>query len=269
MAYANGRIPLSTMEAVRAEYFTPASAHQLRALEAAFARKFGHEFIINEGYRSLETQQRLYSGWIKRLPGYNLAAYPGTSNHGWGIAGDFGSGIHLYGSPQKIWMDAHAPQYGWHPAGNSFTPREAWHFEYRGNPVILAGGSGAAIPVATRRKSTMTTLYHDISTKNPQLFALAGDSPGTPANWLESYDYAGVVVPWARAHGDSVGLSHDSFLFFKDAYRGNLNANTYPQGPPAPPVEVTLPADLKVTATVDPAQLVDEYFRQLSDRSKS
>lgn len=148
MAYANGQMPLSIMEAVRSEYFIPEAARQLRALEAAFARHFGHEFIINEGYRTLATQQRLYNGWVKRLPGYFLAARPGTSNHGWGKAGDFGSGINQYGTAQKKWMDTNAPAYGWKPTGNGFSPREAWHFDYVGNPAILAGtgGAGATIP---------------------------------------------------------------------------------------------------------------------------
>jgi hypothetical protein len=76
----------------------------------------------------------LYEGWEARKPGFNLAAYPGTSVHGLAYAIDFGSHVDEYGSPQKIWMDANAPAYGWLPTGNSFSPKEAWHYQ-GGGPI--------------------------------------------------------------------------------------------------------------------------------------
>lgn len=47
----------------------------------------------------------------------DLAAVPGTSNHGWGVAVDFTCGADSYGSPAYLWLKAHAPAFGWtHPA---------------------------------------------------------------------------------------------------------------------------------------------------------
>lgn len=45
---------------------------------------------IVSGYRSWSEQNRLYQGWIRRLPGYNLAAKPGSSRHNYGNAADCG-----------------------------------------------------------------------------------------------------------------------------------------------------------------------------------
>jgi LAS superfamily LD-carboxypeptidase LdcB len=51
-----------------------------------------------------------------------LAARPGTSNHGWGLALD----LDLDGAAQS-WMREHGWQYGFVES----VPREPWHWEYR------------------------------------------------------------------------------------------------------------------------------------------
>lgn len=40
------------------------------------ARKKGVDFSVTSGHRTLKEQAYLYSGWIRRLPGFNLAAFP-------------------------------------------------------------------------------------------------------------------------------------------------------------------------------------------------
>jgi LAS superfamily LD-carboxypeptidase LdcB len=65
----------------------------------------------------------------------SLCARPGTSNHGFGVAIDFGGGIQTFGSPQHEWMDEHAGSWQWvHPdwAEPSGNLPEAWHWEYHG-----------------------------------------------------------------------------------------------------------------------------------------
>lgn len=85
--------------------------------------------------------------------------------------------------------------------------------DYHNLPYTLIVG-GSIIPA--RRKS-MTTLYAKVGT-SPKIYALAGDSPGTPANWLETTDYDGVAVPWAKDHGDALSLSPESYDQFKQWY---------------------------------------------------
>jgi hypothetical protein len=60
-------------------------------------------------------------------------------------------------------------------------------------------------------------LYH-LEGSKPTLYALAGDSPGTPANWLETRDYEGLAVPWARNHGNSILLSPPTWDEFRVKY---------------------------------------------------
>lgn len=133
--HSNGQIPASALSPVPAVvagsgYLRSDAAAQYNALNAAFRARFGKDLSITEGYRSYARQQYLYDGYINKQPGFNYAAPPGTSNHGWATACDFGSGVNSYGTAEKAWMDANAPTYGWAPTGNGFPVREAWHFDY-------------------------------------------------------------------------------------------------------------------------------------------
>jgi len=85
--------------------------------------------VVSDSYRS-------YAGQVAcvRTKGY-LCATPGTSNHGNGIAVDFGGGIETFGTKQHAWMDANAGDLQWvHPSWADIrgTKPEAWHWEYSG-----------------------------------------------------------------------------------------------------------------------------------------
>lgn len=102
------------------------------AMDAAYAAVFGEGICITDSYRSFGSQQSLY--WQK--PG--LAAAPGTSNHGWGLAVDVSCGIDDYSSPQHAWLTEHGGEFGWvNPqwarAGGSRP--EPWHWEF--DPSLL------------------------------------------------------------------------------------------------------------------------------------
>ena len=63
----------------------------------------------------------------------SLAALPGTSNHGWGVAVDLCGGVEQFGSAEHQWMVANAAQYGWvHPhwARQGGSRAEPWHWEF-------------------------------------------------------------------------------------------------------------------------------------------
>lgn len=140
--FQNGRIPAWAMIVVRGEHFETQAGRQVIALGAAFKKHFHKDLIINDGYRDYAEQVVNWNKWVAYRnggPWAPQAAYYGTSNHGWGRAADFGSGVQYFGTPEKRWMDANAPKYGWHPTGNGFSNPEAWHFDYTGNPIIVAG----------------------------------------------------------------------------------------------------------------------------------
>lgn len=187
--YQNGQIPTSAMRLVRDEWFEPEAARHLEQLETAFGGVWGYPAIILEGYRSLATQQALYQHWIDRDPGYNLAAYPGTSNHGYGRAADFASHIDVYGSPQKKWMDANAPTYGWHPTGNKFKPREAWHFDYWPG-TALAGGDST--PITDEEISKMAT--GQLFKSKSKATVWWQEKPNTPFLGLDSTTYKSLLA---------------------------------------------------------------------------
>lgn len=104
----------------------------LLALDEVYVAEFGEHLPVGSTYRSYAEQVRL-----KAAKG-GLAAQPGTSHHGWGVAVDFAGfgGVGQFDAPLFRWMSAHAPAFGWvHPAelgpGGS-GPQEPWHWEFAG-----------------------------------------------------------------------------------------------------------------------------------------
>lgn len=99
------------------------------ALSHLAASDRGAPLCVTDSYRSYSEQVDVYN----RKPG--LAAVPGTSNHGWGLAVDLCGGVESFGSEAHAWMKAHAGQFGWvHPdwAEPGGSKPEAWHWEYVG-----------------------------------------------------------------------------------------------------------------------------------------
>jgi len=126
VGFPNGFLP--------AEALCPLSVgngHRLRAdaAKAFNALAAAHPVCVTDSYRSYGAQVDVYG----RKPG--LAAIPGTSNHGLGLAVDFCGGVESFGTPAYLWMKANAPTYGFvHPAWaepGSGRP-EPWHWEFAG-----------------------------------------------------------------------------------------------------------------------------------------
>jgi len=128
--YPNGSIPLSALCPVGGGHHLRAdAAYAFGQLAAAYTAQFGQGLCITDSYRTVQSQVSLYAS----KP--NLAAVPGTSNHGWGTAVDLCGGIERFGTVQHTWMRANAPLFGWfHPswaqAGGSRP--EPWHWEFGG-----------------------------------------------------------------------------------------------------------------------------------------
>jgi cell wall-associated NlpC family hydrolase len=129
--YPNGLIPPSALcpLGVGGHSLRCDAAAAYRAMSAAFATAFGSPICITDSYRTYASQVRLYG----EKP--SLAAVPGTSNHGWGLAVDLCGGIDHYGTAQYNWMKANAGRFGylhpdWAEPGNG--REEPWHWEYAG-----------------------------------------------------------------------------------------------------------------------------------------
>ncbi|WP_018685729.1 D-alanyl-D-alanine carboxypeptidase family protein [Actinokineospora enzanensis] len=129
--YPNGLIPSAALcpLGVGSHLLRCDAAQAYQALSQAFAFTFGHPLCITDSYRTFAAQVRLYA--VKPA----LAAVPGTSNHGWGLAVDLCGGVQTAGSPEYAWMIAAAGRFGWsnppwaRPGGGRAEP---WHWEFIG-----------------------------------------------------------------------------------------------------------------------------------------
>lgn len=131
-------------------------AYWYHQLEAEFRAVWGMDLIVSDGTRTREEQQELYDGWNARLPGYNLAAPPGYSNHE--ESGPRGpraldirddgpdAGVATVYTPRSLWMRANAPRFHFTNAGYEFDPQEGWHIEFTGEIGIPAPAPTPAPP---------------------------------------------------------------------------------------------------------------------------
>ncbi|MCC7076101.1 MAG: M15 family metallopeptidase [Acidimicrobiia bacterium] len=124
LVYGNGRIPDGVLALIgigRHRLWGPAAE--------AFRRMYvdglldGVMIGVTDSYRSYEAQVD-----VARRKGLykngGLAATPGTSNHGWGLALDLDLDYDA-----QTWMRENAGQYGF----VEDTPRESWHWGYYGH----------------------------------------------------------------------------------------------------------------------------------------
>lgn len=114
-------IPWAPTHFVRADVLP-----SLIELDAAYNEAFGEHLTINSSYRTYESQKSLYD------PSSPIAAPPGCSNHGLGLAVDIGGGVETFDTEQYTWLKQHAEAYSWtHPdfAEPGGRVPEPWHWE--------------------------------------------------------------------------------------------------------------------------------------------
>lgn len=120
-AYGNGRIPESVLSPVAGSserIWAPAAESLNRLLADAAAQ--GVTIGVTDGYRDYDSQVRVAQEKGLYSQG-GLAAEPGTSQHGWGLAVD----LRLDATAQA-WMRTHGAAYGFHET----VAREPWHWEF-------------------------------------------------------------------------------------------------------------------------------------------
>lgn len=136
---SNGRVPASVLAAISWDvdphgtpyYLRTAAAAALERLDVAFVARFGHHLDLDLTYRDYDTQVAM------REALGSVAAVPGTSSHGTGLALDVPELPCEYGwgTAQRDWLVANGPSYGWVSPSwarqNGSNP-EYWHFEYVG-----------------------------------------------------------------------------------------------------------------------------------------
>ena len=122
VGYGNGQVPAEALRPVADtghRLWAPAANGLQRLIDDAAAD--GVTVGITDSYRPVAVQERLAREKGLYKDG-GLAAVPGTSNHGWGIATDLD-----LDARGLEWMRANAWRYGF----VEDVPREPWHWTYR------------------------------------------------------------------------------------------------------------------------------------------
>ena len=131
-SYPNGDVPADALcpaTSDGAQLLRCDAAVAFRLLGVAYADDLGATLCITDSYRSRTGQEKVFA----TKPG--LAATPGSSVHGLGLAVDLCGGAERFDSEENDWLLGHGPAYGWvHPgwAAAGGSRPEPWHFEYAG-----------------------------------------------------------------------------------------------------------------------------------------
>ena len=130
--YPNGTLPesaLCPLWGTAGQMLRADAAASFDAMSRAYAEQHGLPLCVTDSYRSLPEQVAV------RAAKPTLAAVPGTSNHGWGVALDLCDGVERFDTLAHRWLQEHAASFGWfHPAWaqRGGSKPEPWHWEYAG-----------------------------------------------------------------------------------------------------------------------------------------
>ncbi len=225
VGYANGRIPadvLCPLEFAPGHMLRCDAAERLTALSAQFEKEFGYPIPLTDSYRSYAMQIA-----VKGTKPH-LAAIPGTSNHGWGLAIDLDDPIAGGNSPEYVWLRLHGPDYGWdNPSWAQLggAKPEPWHFEF------FAAGS---IPNRAIDPS-------DVGTWAPAAPAASGGADGAAVVPASAHAPGEASAPSEGADGP--GTDHRAGAGAGDADGGGAPASD--DGPAPKPADPTPDAPAK------------------------
>ncbi|MBF4613745.1 tape measure protein [Curtobacterium sp. VKM Ac-1376] len=189
---ANGNLPSTSL--AQALGFAPGSGvgatGGLLKKAAASAwntayRASGGALRLTEGYRDLKAQQYR---WSLFKSGGNLAASPGTSVHGLGLAADVAGG--------QDWLRSNGAKYGWANTGLGFSQREPWHFEFKGMsgqvPQLAAGALVGRRPGGTLVNVGEGRYDEAVVPLTPRISdALEGGSSSPAKTYAPTFEYHG------------------------------------------------------------------------------
>jgi hypothetical protein len=159
---------------------------------AAAAKAADAPIAIQSAYRSYETQEEVFAGWVAfhgRERALQLSARPGHSEHQLGIGVDFktaGGGDPFTGDWQLTvagkWMKAHAWEYGFvmsYPRGKidvTCYDFEPWHFRYVGRD-LAASIQGSGLTPREYLWANFTTTVVPAQTPKPGRTAQPTETP--------------------------------------------------------------------------------------------
>jgi hypothetical protein len=127
---ANGQLPASELAPIAGGQLSKDAAAAWNAMNAE-ARAKGRELRptgSKSSYRTVAQQVELWNAYTAGTG--NLAARPGTSNHGWGLAVDLAT------PEMRTMVDQIGAKYGWSKQWSD-APSEWWHLKYK--PGVWSG----------------------------------------------------------------------------------------------------------------------------------
>lgn len=152
MAYLNGRLPKSALGPItvaangQQAYLRKDAAKAFNAMNAESEARYGVTLRVasaRTAYRPLADQQYFWNLYVSGRG--NLAARPGTSNHGLGLAVDLAT-------PQmRSIVDKIGAKYGWAKKWSD-APSEWWHLKW--SPGVWNGKAPYSAPKSLRRGQT-------------------------------------------------------------------------------------------------------------------
>lgn len=155
--HENGKIPadaLCGLNFINGQLLRCDAANAMNSLNEAYKAHFGVNIPVGNTYRSYEAQV------VLKAQKPFLAGTPGTSNHGWALAVDFGGSMADGGNdPSYVWMMANANKYGWvnpdwaRPGGSKLEP---WHWEFTGG---VAGDGKTPESAKAMARTIMSNQY--------------------------------------------------------------------------------------------------------------
>lgn len=194
----------------------PQAAQAFKAMRAAAAKE-GINIGVVSAYRSYQRQVEL-----KKQKG-RMAATPGRSNHGWGLAFDI-PGL-AEGNKTYKWMQANAERFG--IFGPLASPKEIWHWEYRGGgslrpatvPITSAAQQQQDMSPRLRTPAGMTmnnaavmTPKEDCNCDGPQVIPIpVGGGGASPTDYLKG------MKPAQTTRKYNVNTSEDYKVYFNAA----------------------------------------------------
>lgn len=212
MAYANGQIPQSALapitKAVNGEqaYLIKDAAKAFNAMNAESERRYGVTLRVSSArvaYRPLNEQWYFWN--LYKSGRGALAAYPGTSNHGWGLAVDLAT------QEMRHIVDAIGEKYGWAKKWSD-APSEWWHIKWKtGNYAAVNAYKGSRNTLRPGAKNAdvlyLKKLLRDRGVKG------AGKHPHKvfPAMW-NNKKYGGATVKRVKWFQKAMGMKVDGIV---------------------------------------------------------
>lgn len=212
MVFANGRIPVADLvqaaNGAPGQELEPQTAAQWAAMVAAAARdgvtlQPQSDSGIPSCYRSYDAQ--VYARDLYERGLGNVAAIPGTSNHGFGTAVDI-----LIVGPVWDWLTAHAVEYGF-DNNQGRADGEDWHW-VRTRTVDVANITNT-ITSAKYRADEETEMYYKATSKSDDgaigdgwTYKQIGNGPVVAVTNLESVAVQASGVFVAEYNGNDIRL---------------------------------------------------------------